>query len=247
MKYKIEHSSFQDFGLSIDDESVQLIWTDPPFNTGDVQRHSSGTRYTDRHNDYTTIIHELGQQAKAILKPDGVLAVCLDYRSVHEVKVILDEYLTFQGEIIWHFELGNIAKKWWTNKHNTILTFTKNQSAKFYFERIPKIERKSPKGKYQDPKPITSVWNYTMSNTAPERVNYPNQKPIEIITPFVQAHTDIGEVVYDPFMGSGSTIASAILQGRVGLGCDANVEAYRIAHERLEQVVQSHDSTNRTS
>lgn len=237
MNYSIVHQSFQEFCPSLEDSSVQLIWTDPPFNTGDIQKHSAGTKYADRHDDYFAMIHQLGVEARRLLTDVGVMAICLDYRSVHNVKCILDDYLTFRGEVIWHFELGNIAKSWWTNKHNTILTFSKTPQAKFYFDRIPKVERKSPKGKYQDPKPITSVWNYTMSNTAPERVGYPNQKPVDVITPFILAHSDEGDVVFDPFCGSGSTLVAAVQNGRRGIGCDSNIEAYNATAKRLRNGV----------
>lgn len=73
-----------------------------------------------------------------------------------------------------------------------------------------------------------------MSNTDPERAGYPNQKPVEIIEPFVLAHTDPGGFVLDPFAGSGSTGAAAVKHNRNFILIDSNPQAAQIMSERLQ-------------
>lgn len=222
----------------VEDESVHLVWTDPPFNTGDRQKVvSTGKFYDDKHDDYERMLRSTFRQCHRVLHRRGVCCVCLDYREVHEAKALLDEVFgreMYRGEVIWHFELGNISKSWWTNKHNTILTYAKSDQAVFHFDRVPTTLRKSPKGTYTAPKKVTSVWNFTMSNSDAQRVGYPNQKPLEIIEPFVLVHTEEGDTVLDPFAGSGSTGEAALKNNRNAVLIDRNEEAILVARKRLD-------------
>lgn len=171
-----------------------------------------------------------------LLKNTGVLCVCLDYREIHDVKCLIDNIFTkdlFMGEIIWNFELGSISKSWWTNKYNTILTYAKSKDALFKFDEVPTTIRKSPKGKYIDPKKLTSVWNFTMSNSDSQRVGYPNQKPLEIIEPFINVHTNINDYVLDPFAGSGSVGEACKKLSRNCYLIDNNPESINTIKKRL--------------
>lgn len=164
----------------------------------------------------------------------------LDYRAVHDVKVILDKHFTsenFRGEIIWLSELGNISKKAWTVKHCTMLWYTKTSDYKFYFDKIPTTIRKAPKKGYANTKPLNSVWDYTMSNTDVERVKYPNQKPLSIIEPFINVHTDDNDIVLDPFSGSGSTAVAAKKLNRRFIAFDKNLQAVEIGRSRLKDIL----------
>lgn len=218
-------------------DSVQLVWTDPPFNTGYTQKLvSTGKAYDDIHFDYASLLHKTFRECYKLLKSTGVMCVCLDYREVHSAKMLLDHVFgkdRFMGEVIWHFELGNISKSWWTNKHNTILTYAKSDNPLFKYEEVPTTLRKSPKGTYIEPKKVTSVWNFTMSNSDAQRVGYPNQKPLEIITPFVKVHTNPEDIVLDPFGGSGSTGHAAKSLSRKYVLIDQNPEAIAVMKKRL--------------
>ena len=227
--------SDQELYDSLEDGSVQLIWTDPPFGTGNVQ---SGSQYSYKDGkvaDTLEMMERLGAASARILTPDGVLAVCLDYRAVHQTYNILCEYLVPHGEIIWHFELGGVSKKWWTNKHNTILLFSVGDSPRFNLGAVPTSARKSaPKKGYTSPeRRVNSVWNKTMGNTDPERVPRASQKPLDIVEPFVLVHTSPGELVIDPFMGSGTTLVAAQRNGREWRGADVDAGAHELTLARL--------------
>lgn len=136
----------------IPDASVQLIWTDPPFNTGTRQKHLKGASYSDQYTgtQYLDMLRATFVESHRVLTDSGSLFVLLDYRSVHDAKVLLDTVFAphlFQGEIIWFSELGASRRhgKGWTVRHCTILWYTKTPSYRFHFDRVPMVPRKAPK------------------------------------------------------------------------------------------------------
>ena len=135
---------------SLPDESVDLIYIDPPFNTKKVQKRTTiktvqdekGDRKGFKGNTYRTI--ELGikayqdnfdsyidgflrpriKEAYRLLKPHGSLYFHIDYREVHYCKVLLDEIFgrdSFLNEIIWAYDYGGRARSKWPAKHDNIL------------------------------------------------------------------------------------------------------------------------------
>lgn len=145
---------------SIADESVQLIYVDPPFNTGRVQSRGSskttrtetsnrigfkGQRYEivretilsydDEFKDYWGFLEPRLEEAWRILNETGTLYLHLDYREAHYAKVLLDALFgrdCFLNEIIWAYDYGGKAKSRWPAKHDTILVYVKNPD-KYYF------------------------------------------------------------------------------------------------------------------
>jgi site-specific DNA-methyltransferase (adenine-specific) len=145
---------------SIPDESVQLIYVDPPFNTGRVQSRGSsittrtetvnrigfkGQRYEivketvlsydDEFKDYWSFLEPRLEEAWRILNETGTLYLHLDYRESHYAKVLLDALFgreCFLNEIIWAYDYGGKAKSRWPSKHDTILVYVKNPD-KYYF------------------------------------------------------------------------------------------------------------------
>jgi site-specific DNA-methyltransferase (adenine-specific) len=145
---------------SIPDESVQLIYVDPPFNTGRVQsrgsskttRTETGNRigfkgqryeivketilsYDDEFKDYWGFLEPRLEQAWRLLNETGTLYLHLDYREAHYAKVLLDALFgreCFLNEIIWAYDYGGKAKSRWPAKHDTILVYVKNPD-KYYF------------------------------------------------------------------------------------------------------------------
>lgn len=236
----IYHGDAIEFLRQIEDESVQLIWTDPPFGTDKYQKiESTGKRYRDDSVDAVIdLMRGVASEAFRVLSSSGVFAICLDYRAVHQVYCeVLEAGFIPHGEIIWTFGLGRGATKWWANKHNTILLFSKSESPFFDASMVPMVERKWPKKGYEGAKKVASVWDITLSNTHPERVGYPNQKPESLIEPFVLVHTRENDLVVDPFGGSGTTAAVAKRLGRRYAIGDANIEAVRVITARLGKEV----------
>jgi DNA modification methylase len=216
--------------------AANLLWTDPPFGTGKT-RTEAGVSYEDPTSDKAIAVGLHGIRGVG-LAPDATVCVCADYRIVHDIIVELKKTLTFQGEIIWTFGLGRSRSTWWPNRHNTIATFTADpDNYKFNPDAIPRTTRLVARSGYPDTKPDGSVWYQTLSNTDPERVGYPNQKPLDIVRPFIRAHTEPGDVVVDPFVGGGTVGQAAIERGRRFVGQDTHESAVELSKKRLSEVV----------
>lgn len=220
---------------------IKLVWTDPPFGTGKEQEQG-GRAYADVPPEAAvTITVEAIRNLYGNLREDSVVCICADYRIIHDVICCIGgEMLYFQGEVIWTFGLGRPRTNWWPNRHNTIATFTVSEKLPaFDATAVPREVRRAKSPGYPDDKPAGSVWDRTMSNSSPERVGYPNQKPMDIIKPFILAHTQPGDRVADPFMGSASTGEAAVSLGRRFVGQDMNPEALKVARRRLRPYAQS--------
>ncbi len=148
-------------------ESFQLIYIDPPFNSGKVQRrsqlatfrsesgdrvgyaghryrsvHLGSTSYADSFGDYLEFIGPRLEQAHRLLTADGTLYFHIDYREAHYCKVMLDQIFgreCFINEIIWAYDYGGRSRRRWPAKHDTILMYAKD--AKCYFFDQDAIER----------------------------------------------------------------------------------------------------------
>lgn len=142
------------------DDSFQLIYIDPPFNTGKVQKRQSlktvrseeGSRigykgqtyetirgkitsYDDSFEDFWEFLEPRLEEAWRLLKPSGTLYLHLDYREVHYAKVLLDILFgreSFLNEIIWAYDYGARSKKRWPTKHDNILVYVKDPK-NYYF------------------------------------------------------------------------------------------------------------------
>lgn len=159
-KYRVIHGDNLTVLKSIPDESIQLIYVDPPFNTGRVQsrgsskttRTETGNRigfkgqryeivketvlsYDDEFADYWGFLEPRLEEAWRVLNETGTLYLHLDYREAHYAKVLLDALFgreCFINEIIWAYDYGGKAQSRWPAKHDTILVYVKNPD-KYYF------------------------------------------------------------------------------------------------------------------
>jgi site-specific DNA-methyltransferase (adenine-specific) len=155
------------------DASFDLIYIDPPFNTGKVQSRTRlqtfhdengdrvgfqgrryrtvkvGTKaYADTFDDYLGFLEPRMEEAQRLLKPNGSFFFHIDYREVHYCKVLLDSIFgrkSFINEIIWAYDYGARATKRWSPKHDTILWYAKDpESYTFRFEDIYRIPYMAP-------------------------------------------------------------------------------------------------------
>ena len=153
---------------SLPAESVDLIYIDPPFNTGRVQARTQiqtvrdeqngdrvgfqgrsyrtvslgGRAYHDQFDDYLGFLEPRLIEAQRVLKANGSLYFHIDYREVHYCKVLLDGIFgreSFLNEIIWAYDYGARTKKKWPAKHDNILWYAKNP--RDYIYNVDEIER----------------------------------------------------------------------------------------------------------
>lgn len=155
------------------DAAFELIYIDPPFNTGRRQSRTQlrvtaaadgdrvgfggrayrsvalGTRsYADVFDDYLAFLEPRLVEARRVLHPEGSLIVHLDCREVHYVKVLLDQLFgraSFINEIIWAYDYGARAKRRWPAKHDTLLWYARDpRSYVFNYDAIDRIPYLAP-------------------------------------------------------------------------------------------------------
>ncbi len=172
-KNQVIHADNLSVLKTLPDESVQLIYIDPPFNTGRKQSRTQtkmersedgdrtgfkGERYTttvigskafaDTFDDFLAFIEPRLVEAHRILKPTGSLYFHIDYREVHYCKVLLDQIFgrdNFLNEIIWAYDYGARPKRKWPAKHDNILLYVKDKKQyTFYQDQIERIPYMAP-------------------------------------------------------------------------------------------------------
>ena len=145
---------------TLPDATFQLVYIDPPFNTGKSQRRRTiktvrdedgdrtgfqGRRYAttevsrrsylDVHDDYLGMLEPLLIEARRLLTASGTLYVHIDYREAHYVKLALDEIFgrdAFLNELIWAYDFGGRARDRWPAKHDTILVYVRTPGGHFF-------------------------------------------------------------------------------------------------------------------
>lgn len=223
-------------------DGAAMMWTDPPYATGKRQtHHRSGHGYRDSVEQVPDTIDALIAWLP-FLRPGGVACIITDHRLSWRVAHAMDQHgWGITAEIIWEFHLGQPRTTWWPVRHNTIGVYVRHgDTPQWDPTAVPRVPRSGPpvvrrKGKtyhYPADRPAGSVWDITPGTA--HHTGYPGQKPVDIIAPFVHAHTRPGELIVDPFVGSGSTAVAAITAGRHFAGMDRNPAAVAIARQRLD-------------
>lgn len=199
-------------------------------------------QYADRFDDYEAFLAPRLAEVHRLLAPTGTLYLHLDYREAHYAKVALDQLFgrdCFLNELIWAYDYGAKSRRRWPTKHDTILVYVKDPK-RYHFDsdavdREPYMApglvtpEKAARGKLP-----TDVWWHTIVTTSGrEKTGYPTQKPEGILRRIVSASSREGDLVLDPFAGSGTTAAVARALGRRSLSVDENLDALSTIEKRL--------------
>ncbi len=235
--------------------SVDLAFADPPFNIGyeyDV--------YNDRQDRkaYLAWSERWLAAVVRVLKPDGSFYVAIGDEYVAELKVRLDELgLTMRNWIVWHYTFGVNCKRKFNRSHAHILYYVMDPK-RFTFNaaavRVPSARqttyadrRANPAGKLpddtwvlrpqEDPRcfpPESDTWYVArVCGTFKERTNHPCQMPEAVLERIIAVSSNPGDLVLDPFAGSGTTLAVAKRLGRRYLGIELSPEYAERVRERL--------------
>ncbi|MCP4394866.1 MAG: site-specific DNA-methyltransferase [Alphaproteobacteria bacterium] len=226
---------------SMQSNSIDLIYIDPPFNTGKTQKRAR-TSYPDSFKYFESFIKPRLIQSHRILKPHGSFFLHIDYREAHYCKIWLDKIFgreNFQNEIIWAYDYGGRSKRKWSAKHDTILWYTMHpERYTFNFNAMDRIPYMAPglagKEKAARGKTPTDCWWHTIVPTnGKEKTGYPTQKPMGILRRIIKVHTNPGDLVLDFFAGSGTTGDAAGELGRDFILIDNNPDAVDVMSKRL--------------
>jgi len=209
-------------------------------------------------DSFIAMIYERLKLMHDLLAEDGSIYVHCDYRLSGHMRLVLDEVFGKENlinDVIWHYQTssGTVKGKFIKN-HDTIYFYAKDRE-KHIFNlvkepwpeatlkkwqkdeqgRIYRVQNKFDKRYYIDPsgKNIDDVWDITLSSRTHERIDYPTQKPEELITRIINASSNEGDLVADFFCGSGTTLAVAEKLGRKWIGSDLGKFGIHTSRKRL--------------
>lgn len=223
---------------------ARLIFADPPFNIG---YRYSGYDDARAYTDYVDWSRRWMAAAVRALTPDGSFYIAIGDDYAAELRVLGRELgLTLRNWIIWHYQFGQNMRDKYVRSHTHILYFVKN-AKNFVFHadqsRFPSARhteygdrRAKPEGRLPD-----DVWNEfpRVCGTFKERQGWHGcQMPEALLSRIIRVSTDPHDVVFDPFAGSGTTPATAVKLGRIGIATEQSKEYAEAARQRLERAAQ---------
>lgn len=215
-------------------------------------------------SEYLSFIEIRLREIRRVLKESGTVFFHCDSTSAHYIKMLLDNVFgenNFQSEIIWCYKRWSNSRKGLLSGHQTIFFYSKTRNYKFNtiycdyspttnIDQILQERSRNEKGKVRYKKdengnlvfgkekrgvPLSDVWNIPFLNPkAKERTGYPTQKPIELLERIIEISTNKGDVVLDPFCGSGTTLVASKLLHRDFIGIDINQDAIELCKKRLD-------------
>ena len=219
--------------------------------------------------EYLTLVENVLEQSKRVLKNSGSVFLHCDKTASHNIRLVMDKVFgreNFQSEIIWSYKRWSNAKKGLLNGHQVIFFYSKTQDFKFNtlytdysattnLDQILQDRERDENGKsvYKRDEngkvilgkekkgvPLSDVWEIPYLNPkAKERTGYPTQKPVLLLNQILNIVTDEGDLVVDPFCGSGTTCVSAKSLKRQFIGIDISQDAVELTNSRLEEMVIS--------
>lgn len=252
---KLYQGDAVDWLSSLETESIDLIFADPPYNIKKAEWDNF-----ESQEEYIAWSMRWIEQAARVLKTTGTMYVCGFSEILADIKHPAMRFFTTCRWIVWHYKnkanLGND----WGRSHESILHFRKTKNVKLNVDdiRIPygahtlkypshpqaETSQYGNNGKRKDvwtphpngakPKDVIDI--PTTCNGMGETTPHPTQKPEELVRKFLLASSSKGEMVLDPFSGSGTTIVVAEQLGRKWIGCEREAEYNTWAINRLENV-----------
>ncbi len=237
--------------------------------TKDRQQEFSFDDVWTSHSEYASFLHARLQEIRRILHPEGALFFHCDRTASHIIRILLDEIFgseNFRSEIIWHYKRWSNSQKNLLPAHQTIYYYTKSDTYTFNtiykdysvttnVDQILQRRKKDEHGKSvydldengnfipngtKAGVPLGDVWSIPYLNPkAKERTGYPTQKPILLLERIIKIASDEGDLILDPFCGSGTTLVAAKLLKRQAIGIDISEDAIELSQKRLGDPIKS--------
>ena len=208
------------------------------------------------NDEYLQFLYERLVILRELLSEKGCLYLHCDWHKSHHLRMLLDEVFgpdKFVNEVIWHYSGAGTPKGCWAKRHDNIFVYSKTNNYVFNADSVrteyaaTTIERFShainnvrnginfgsqslnPLGKYPEDVLDVSI----EAPSASIRTGYPTQKPEALLEKIIKASSNPGDIVFDCFMGSGTTQAVAMRLGRRFIGADINLGAIQTTTKRL--------------
>lgn len=224
-------------------ESVDLVFADPPFNIGYQYDSYHDKQPKAKYLAWTKTWVNL---CRLVLKPTGSMFVAIGDDYAANLKLILDDSgLHFRNWIIWRYRFGVHCNTKFGRDHTHILYYTKAKRG-YTFNAGDIRVRSLRQTKYRDKRANPAgrvpgdVWTFPrVCGTHRERVNHPCQMPEAVLSRIIRAASNVGDVVLDPFAGSGTTLAVSRSLARVGIGFELSKQYFRVIKNRLSDDSES--------
>jgi len=231
--------------------AVDLLILDPPYN---MTKEFGATTFRARSQDeYEGWFESWFVHLLPILKPTASIYVCGDWRSSSALQRVLDRHVIVRNRITWEREKGRGARSNWKNASEDIWFATVTGDYFFDVDAVklkrrvlapyrvngrPKDWDETPSGDYRLTHPSNLWTDLTVPFwSMPENTDHPTQKPEKLLAKLLLASSRAGDVVLDPFLGSGTTAVVAAKLGRRFIGIELD-EAYACLASRRVELAQ---------
>lgn len=228
--------------------SVDLLIVDPPYN---LDKNYNGNKFKKTSDDlYEEYTEKWISLVKPLLKENATIYVCCDWKSSILIANILKDHFYIQNRITWQREKGRGALSNWKNGMEDIWFATNSKTYTFNVEDvkirrrvlatykvdgIPKDWEETKQGNFRNTYP-SNFWDDISIPywSMPENTSHPTQKPEKLLAKLILASSNKGDVILDPFLGSGTTSVTAKKLGRHYIGIEQNEQYCVWAEKRLE-------------
>ena len=227
---------------------IDLLFADPPYN---LTKKFGKEKFSSRSSDeYEVWLDSWLRLCVPLLKPTASIYICGDWRSSSAIQRVGSKYFKLQNRITWEREKGRGAKANWKNATEDIWFFTMSDDFTFNLDAVkqrrrvmapyrengkPKDWDESANGNFRDTHP-SNIWtDITIPFwSMPENTDHPTQKPEKLLAKIILASTNAGDLILDPFAGSGTTAVAAKKLGRNFVAIEADEDYCLLAAKRLE-------------
>ncbi|MEI7885651.1 MAG: DNA methyltransferase [Clostridia bacterium] len=250
---QIIHGDMQKVAQHLPVASVDILIADPPYN---MQKEFHGNSFRKMDDDaYYAYTENWLLAIKHTLKKTASIYVCCDWRSSMVIGTVLKKHFCLQNRITWQREKGRGANKNWKNGMEDIWFATVAKEYTFNVEAVkikrrvlapyrlagkPKDWEETAEGNFRMTYP-SNFWDdlsipyWSMAENTP----HPTQKPEKLVAKLILASSNAGDMVLDPFLGSGTTAVVAKKLGRNYLGIEMNQEYCAWSAKRIELVAEN--------
>ena len=252
---KIIHGNCVNEMKNIPDNSVDLIFADPPYYLqlpkGRKLRRADGSEVLpvndewdkfESYEEYDTFTENWLKECQRILKPTGTIWVTGMYHNIFRVgKIMQDIGLWFLNDVIWVKidAMPNFKGRRFTNNHETIIWAVKNKSCKNYTFNNGFIKKMNGGKQMKDTDWVFKICKGTERLKDKNGVKaHPTQKPLKLVQQVLLASSNKGDIVFDPFMGTGTTAVVAEALGRKWFGIERDKKYVELATKRIEDFIK---------
>lgn len=234
------------------ERSVDLLFADPPYNL--TKRFGSTTFRSRESDEYEAWLDSWLNLCVPALKPTASIYICGDWRSGGAIERAGSRYFSLRNRITWEREKGRGAKANWKNAAEDIWYFTMSDEFTFNLDAVkmrrrvmapyrangkPKDWDEGESGNFRDTHP-SNIWtDLTVPFwSMPENTDHPTQKPEKLLAKIILASTNKGDLILEPFAGSGTTAVAAKKLGRRFVAIEEDENYCLLTAKRLRMATE---------